>query len=159
MNRYIWAEDDFLPSGVVPLLGPQPEDNRIYVMYHGTTQANAQTIKTMGFCRSPDGMLGPGVYLSRDLEKARRYPIDHPEWDRAVLKVLVNVGKVMVINWQNHPHQKTWHFYGDTAWVPPNCGMVKSGLEENCVWDPKRIQVLQLIQPALVSGGAAHGPY
>uniref|UniRef100_A0A4W5JUA0 Uncharacterized protein n=1 Tax=Hucho hucho TaxID=62062 RepID=A0A4W5JUA0_9TELE len=35
---------------------------------------------------------------------------------------------------------KTWHDEGyDSAWVPPNCGMVKSGLDENCVWDPNRI--------------------
>uniref|UniRef100_A0A3Q4GRC4 Poly [ADP-ribose] polymerase n=1 Tax=Neolamprologus brichardi TaxID=32507 RepID=A0A3Q4GRC4_NEOBR len=143
-----WAENNNLPSGVVRVEGPGPEDDKIYVMYHGTTSANARSILASGFRRSSGGMLGRGVYLSRDLEKASRYPIDHPEDDRVVIKVRVNVGKVKAINRQNHPLQKTWHDHGyDTAWVPPNCGMVKSGLEENCVWDPERITIIDTIKP------------
>ncbi len=30
----------------------------------------------------------------------------------------------------------------DTAYVPRNCGMVASGMEEDCVWDPARISVV-----------------
>ncbi|XP_072224832.1 uncharacterized protein [Leuresthes tenuis] len=147
-QQYEWAEDDFLPPGVSRLIAPKPDDNRFYVMYHGTTRANAQSIKTSGFHQSSAGMLGPGVYLSRDLDKASRYPIGHPEHDRVVIQVKVNVGKVIAINRQDHPLQKTWHYHGyDTAWVPPNCGMVPSGQEENCVWDPSRITILQLIKP------------
>jgi len=158
-QRYEWAEDDFLPPGVSRLIAPQPDDNRTYVMYHGTTRACAQSIMTSGFRQSSDGMLGRGVYISRDLQKASRYPIDHPDEDRVVIQVKVNVGKVIVINHQHHQFQKTWHDHGyDTAWVPPNCGMVPSGLEENCVWDPNRITILQLIQPKPVqSTGYARG--
>ncbi|XP_041823157.1 uncharacterized protein LOC121628238 [Melanotaenia boesemani] len=157
---YQWAEDDFLPPGVIRLTATQPDDGKTYVMYHGTTWANATSIMASGFCQSADGMLGPGVYLSRDLQKASRYPIDHPEYDKVVLKVKVNVGKVAVINHQHHPFQKTWSQYGyDTAWVPPNCGMVKSGLEENCIYDPRRIQILQLIKPVQVSGQPFSYPY
>ncbi|XP_047436718.1 uncharacterized protein LOC125005411 [Mugil cephalus] len=145
-SQYQWAEDDFLPVGAVRMTR-QPDNNKTYVMYHGTTSANAQKILASGFRQSADGMLGRGVYLSRDLQKASRYPIDHPENDRVVIRVSVNVGKVIVINRQYHPNQKNWHDYGyDTAWVPPNCGMVPSGLEENCVWDPKRIQIQSFIQ-------------
>ena len=151
MSGLQWAEDDFLPPGVDRLPTSQPDNHRTYVMYHGTTTANARAIKASGFRQSSGGMLGPGVYLSRDLDKASRYPIDHPEWDRAVVKVKVNVGKVIAINYQGHPKQKTWSNYGfDTAWVPPNCGMVKSGLEENCIWDPRRIEIIELIQPKQV---------
>uniref|UniRef100_A0A3B4TQM9 PARP catalytic domain-containing protein n=1 Tax=Seriola dumerili TaxID=41447 RepID=A0A3B4TQM9_SERDU len=155
MNQFKWAEDDFdLPAGA-SLLGPtdpQPVNGKTYIMYHGTTRKNAELIKANGFARSAGGMLGPGVYLSRDLLKASRYPIDHPEHDKVVIRVTVNVGKVIVINRQYHPRQKNWHDckYGevyDTAWVPPNCGMVKSGLEENCVWDPKRIKINNTIKP------------
>ncbi|GAA6222120.1 uncharacterized protein LOC108888610 [Lates japonicus] len=90
-------------------------------MYHGTTKKNAQSIKANGFKQSADGMLGRGVYLSRDLKKASRYPINHPESDRAVLKVKVDVGKVIAINRKGHPMQKSWHDKGyDTAWVPPD---------------------------------------
>ncbi|XP_047436714.1 uncharacterized protein LOC125005409 [Mugil cephalus] len=154
------TEDDFQSVGAVRMTR-QPDNKNTYVMYHGTTSANAQKILASGFQRSADGMLGPGVYLSRDLQKASRYPIDHPENDRAVIRVLVNVGKVIAINRQYHPHQKNWHDYGyDTAWVPPNCGMVKSGLEEDCVWDPKRIQIQSIIKPIRTqhySGSGAQG--
>ncbi|XP_033999495.1 uncharacterized protein LOC117493174 [Trematomus bernacchii] len=147
--QYSWAEDDFdVPSGVGRLGLSAPVDNRKYIMYHGTTRAIAQSILAKGFRQSPDGMLGCGVYLSRDLLKASHYPINHPEHDRAVIKVLVNVGRVIAINRQRHPNQKTWHDLGfDTAWVPPNCGMVKSGFEEDCVWDPSRIKILKIIDP------------
>uniref|UniRef100_A0A3B3C4B8 PARP catalytic domain-containing protein n=1 Tax=Oryzias melastigma TaxID=30732 RepID=A0A3B3C4B8_ORYME len=130
-----------LPDWLSYLNTPKPRDGRTYVMYHGTTGANAGSIRNNGFRRSSNGMLGPGVYLSRDLEKARRYPIDHPDEDRVIIKVKVNVGRVIVIKYQNHHLQQTWSSNGyDSAWVPPNCGMVNSGLEENCIWDPSRIQ-------------------
>ncbi|XP_076607666.1 uncharacterized protein LOC143333504 [Chaetodon auriga] len=160
---YQWEEDDFdVPYGVGRLGLSAPVNGRKYVMYHGTTRQNAQSIKREGFQQSADGMLGRGVYLSRDLEKASRYPIDHPEYDRAVVKVVVNVGKVIAINYQGHPRQRTWHDhrYGeafDTAWVPPKCGMVRSGLEEDCVWDPNRIKITKIIKPKPVQTSGAWG--
>nr|XP_029138649.1 uncharacterized protein LOC110004526 [Labrus bergylta] len=160
---YQWAEDDGgLPYGVTQLGLSQPVSGKRYVMYHGTTRQAAQSIQATGFGRSTDGMLGPGVYLSRDLDKASRYPIGHPEYDRVVIKVVVNVGKVIAINRQGHPRQKTWHDsrYGevfDTAWVPPRCGMVSSGSEENCVWDPSRIQIIKIIQPMQTSNTSIEG--
>ncbi|XP_029015844.1 uncharacterized protein LOC114861033 [Betta splendens] len=153
MSHVEWAEYDFsLPPGVTRLGQSAPVDGKEYIMYHGTTRANAAMIMRSGFQQSSKGMLGPGVYLSRDLEKASRYPIDHPDMDKVVIRVRVNVGKVIIINKQGHPRQKTWHDgrYGpvyDTAWVPPNCGMVPSGLEEDCVWDPKRIKILDFSLP------------
>lgn len=154
MSRVQWVEDDFaLPFGVSRLITPQPVDGQTYIMYHGTTTRNAEEIYMNGFRQSEDGMLGRGVYLSRDLQKASRYPIDHPAWDKVVIVVQVNVGKVIAITYQNHPLQKTWPYYGyDTAWVPPNCGMTKSGLEEDCVWDPTRIMFLYLIKPMIIPG-------
>lgn len=157
-TMYQWAEDDFDPPGVSRLGHSVPAADREYVMYHGTTKTNARGIVAKGFRQSPDGMLGRGVYLSRDLQKASRYPIDHPESDRIVIKVRVNVGSVIAINYQGHPKQKTWHDYGyDTAWVPPNCGMVKSGLEEDCVWDPNRIEIISTIKPRPTCESSAWG--
>ena len=50
----------------------------------------------------------------------------------------------------------------DTAWVPPHCGMVPSGLEEDCVYDTKRIVVLRRVQVERVHRGVrrrrAHAP-
>ena len=116
-------------------------------MFHGTTMSAAIKIKRYGFRRSTGGMLGAGVYVSRSFHKASHYPLYKPPGQRlAVLKLSVRVGKVKKINRQGHPLQTSWHFNGyDTAWVPPNCGMVPSGLEEDCVWDPSRIRVLEII--------------
>ncbi|KAM4015436.1 uncharacterized protein ACNLHF_002104 [Anomaloglossus baeobatrachus] len=142
-TKDFWAEErrpgykeSFLGASDVPIHG------KIYVMYHGTTATAALAIMATGFKRSKDGMLGPGVYISRDINKARRYPLGDKS-QQVILKLLVNVGNVIAINRQHHPLQKTWHDHGyDTAWVPPKCGMVESGLEEDCVWDPKRIKVV-----------------
>jgi hypothetical protein len=137
----------------------QPEDDRTYVMYHGTRPAAAEAIEKYGFGRSRDGMLGEGVYLSRDVTKAAHYPLDVPFNDhagRVILECLVNVGKVKRIDSVGHPMQKTWMILGyDTAWVPPHCGMVPSGLEEDCVSDPKRVIVLRRVQVQAAAKEAA----
>ncbi|KAM3598163.1 uncharacterized protein V6R79_014512 [Siganus canaliculatus] len=129
-QQFEWAEadsDDSVPWGAVPLGLSAPADGRKYIMYHGTSSSNSLSIKVAGFYQSSDGMLGCGVYLSRDLEKAKRYPLNHPEHERVVIKVVVNVGRVKKIDSQGHPLQCTWHDHGyDTAWVPPNCGMAQS---------------------------------
>ena len=113
-------------------------------MFHGTSEEAGILIQKFGFKRSIDGMLGPGVYVSRSYEKAKNYTKEpHP----VILKLIVNVGKAKIIDKQNHPFRKTWHQNGyDSAWVPPNCGMVPSGLEENCIYDPKRIEILKLFR-------------
>uniref|UniRef100_A0A8C9RAQ0 PARP catalytic domain-containing protein n=1 Tax=Scleropages formosus TaxID=113540 RepID=A0A8C9RAQ0_SCLFO len=132
----------------LPCGSAEPRENGTYIMYHGTTRQAAQQIMASGFRQSADGMLGRGVYVSRDLQKASRYPLHLPEHQRVVLKLKVRVGKVKKIDYQGHPLQKTWHNHGyDTAWCPPGCGMVKSGLEEDCVWDPSRITVIGVIYP------------
>ena len=127
-----------------------PKDDSTYLMYHGTKPEAADQIERFGFIRSRDGMLGEGVYLSRDVTKAAHYPLDVRADDhdrRVILECLVNVGKVKRIESLGHPMQKTWMILGyDTAWVPPHCGMVASGLEEDCVFAPDRIIVLRRVQ-------------
>ncbi|AWP06897.1 Hypothetical protein SMAX5B_010848 [Scophthalmus maximus] len=123
----------------------EPKDRGVYTMYHGTSVANARLIIANGFQQSPRGMLGKGVYVSRDKKKAERYPLQSSPSDRVALELRVHVGRVKRIDTDNHPMQYTWSTQGfDTAWVPPNCGMkaVPSGLEEDCVFDPKRVQVV-----------------
>ncbi|KAM4015437.1 uncharacterized protein ACNLHF_002105 [Anomaloglossus baeobatrachus] len=139
----IWREET-LPGFQEVILSSNdlPKDGKIYVMYHGTTYSAAKDIIKTGFRQSSDGMLGRGVYVSRDMNKALRYPLNN-QTDQVVLKLRVNVGKVKKIDYQGHPMQKTWHDNGyDTAWVPAFCGAVKSGLEEDCIWDPERIKVV-----------------
>ncbi|CAJ1068545.1 uncharacterized protein LOC121509868 [Xyrichtys novacula] len=122
-----------------------PKDRGVYTMYHGTSLTNARNIIPNGFQQSSGGMLGNGVYVSRDKRKAERYPLKSNPSDRVVLELRVRVGRVKRIDQDNHPMQYTWSTQGyDTAWVPPNCGMkaVPSGLEEDCVFDPKRVDVV-----------------
>ncbi|KAM9547582.1 GCRV-induced gene 2p isoform 1-T2 [Salvelinus alpinus] len=125
----------------------EPQKGDAYTMYHGTNVQTARLIITNGFRQSPDGMLGPGVYVSRNQQKAARYPLKSPPSDRVVLQLRVNTGRVKRIDKDNHPMQKSWNAAGyDTAWVPPNCGMqsVPSGMEEDCVFDPQRVVVTSI---------------
>uniref|UniRef100_A0A8C5PFK4 PARP catalytic domain-containing protein n=1 Tax=Leptobrachium leishanense TaxID=445787 RepID=A0A8C5PFK4_9ANUR len=115
---------------------------KIYIMYHGTSVMSAIQILTHGFQQSADGMLGRGVYVTRDRNKAAGYPYNNIH-DQVILKLRVSVGRVKKIERDGHPLQKTWHDHGyNTAWVPPHCGMVRSGFEEDCVWNPNRIKVV-----------------
>lgn len=128
-----------------PEVSSEVISNRTYVMYHGTTSRNAASIQVWGFLPSLDGTLGPGVYLSRDRQKASRYPLGHPNRDKVVIQVLVDVGQVISIGYSNHPLRKTWYSSGyDSAWVPM-CPMTRT-LEENCIRDPRRIRIQQIIK-------------
>lgn len=123
----------------------KPQKRGVYTMYHGTSIASAKNIITNGFKQSSGGMLGKGVYVSRDKKKASHYPLNSQITNRVVLELRVRPGRVKRIDKDNHPLQLTWHSHGyDTAWVPPKCGMksVPSGLEEDCVFDPKRVEVV-----------------
>nr|XP_033811228.1 uncharacterized protein LOC117365223 [Geotrypetes seraphini]XP_033811229.1 uncharacterized protein LOC117365223 [Geotrypetes seraphini] len=127
---------------------------RAYDMYHGTSEQAASSIIMAGFKPSVNGMLGQGVYVSRDIRKAQGYPGNLSPADRIILKVRVIVGKVKKIDSANHPLRATWHNYGyDSAWVPPNSPQWISPLTENCVWDSKRVKVMDVVQgPAAAIG-------
>ena len=133
----MWAENDFPPPGQLLLASLDvPGDDKVYTMYHGISKEVAAIIMRTGIRQSRDGLLGQGVYLSRNVHEASIYPVGLPVLEKAVLRVRVNVGKVIAIQQQGHPLQRSWHDHGyDTAWCPPKCGMVPSGLEEDCVWD------------------------
>lgn len=118
-----------------------------YDMFHGTSEQAATFIIQKGFSPSADGMLGRGIYVTRDIRKAQEYPRSLSPANRIILKVRVRVGKVKKIDRVGHPLQKTWHAHGyDTAWVPPNSYKWVSKLTENCVWDPKRVKVMDVVQ-------------
>ncbi|XP_037633587.1 uncharacterized protein LOC119492843 [Sebastes umbrosus] len=132
-------------SGVELEPSQKPQNKGVYKMYHGTSVAIARLIIANGFQQSTRGMLGRGVYVSRNIKKAAHYPLNSSTTDRVVLQLHVRVGRVKRIDTDNHPMQFTWNMNGyDTAWVPPNIGLiaVRSGLEEDCVFDPKRVKVV-----------------
>jgi len=115
-----------------------------WTMYHGTDEASAIRIKQAGahgLRPSSDGMLGAGVYCSRELQKAQAYAPRQKPGPGVVFELRVRPGRVKAIRSMSEPLQKTWHQAGyDTAWVPP--GVNPSGLEEDCVWDPKRVRIV-----------------
>ena len=116
------------------------QDSTVLTMYHGTSLDNAKSIMRDGFRPSVDGLLGPGVYLTRDLVKASHY-------GQAIVEVRAAVGRTAVVNAKGHRLQRSWHYRGaapgghayDSAWIPPDCGVSKSNLEEHCVRDPSRV--------------------
>ncbi|KAG8569281.1 hypothetical protein GDO81_014339 [Engystomops pustulosus] len=119
---------------------------KFYTMYHGTSINAAYSILREGFRASAGGMLGRGVYVSKDVEKASKYPLISID-QKVVLELSVRVGKVKRIDRQDHPLRLTWHDNGyDCAWVPPGCGMVPSGQEEDCIYDPRRIRVTDVVR-------------
>lgn len=125
----------------------EPTTGRVYTMYHGTHLKNAETIIRNGFEPSKDGMLGPGIYVSRNVDKAKCYPPNTDKSDKVVFKLKVRVGKVKKIDCDNNPLQKSWHQHGyDCAWVPPHSKIssIKSGREEDCVWDPARVTLIDV---------------
>ncbi|KAJ8266255.1 hypothetical protein GJAV_G00128330 [Gymnothorax javanicus] len=127
--------------------GEEPKMGQVYTMFHGTHITNAKIIITQGFQRSRDGLLGAGVYVSRNIDKAKCYPLTVDKKEKVVFKLRVHVGKVKKIDCDNHPLQKSWHQNGyDSAWVPPNSNIstIKSGREEDCVWDPSRIKIVDV---------------
>lgn len=135
--------------GVV--LGPsqKPQNRGVYTMYHGTSITSARLIIANGFKQSSGGLLGKGVYVSRDTNKASSYPYFCSPSDRVVLEVRVRVGRVKRIDSANHPMKLTWHENGyDTAWVPAGSPQWHSGLQEDCVFDPKRVKVVGISKAA-----------
>ena len=75
------------------------------------------------------------------------YPRDVDECRKAILKVEVNVGKWIRVDQQGRSFATKWHEKGyDSFWVPSNCG-----LEEWCIYDPKRVKVMDIIEPKYLS--------
>eukprot|EP00927_Polykrikos_kofoidii_P045097 TRINITY_DN38963_c0_g1_i1.p1 TRINITY_DN38963_c0_g1~~TRINITY_DN38963_c0_g1_i1.p1 ORF type:complete len:1005 (-),score=144.83 TRINITY_DN38963_c0_g1_i1:136-3150(-) len=118
-------------------------DALTFEMFHGTSESAAAKIEQHGFEPSVSGMLGPGVYCSRELRKARAY-------GSVVLLLHVYLGRVIKIDRKDHPLKVIWQTpvggLFDCAWVPPNCGVVGSGLEENCIRSPCQITVVRRVK-------------
>lgn len=137
------VDDGACFPGVLLAPSQAPQNRGVYTMFHGTSVASARLIIANGFQPSTYGTLGSGVYVSRDMNKASHYPWNISPSDHVIFELRVRVGRVKRIDQSNHPLQCTWSTQGyNTAWIPPNCGVTASGLEEDCVSDPKRVKVV-----------------
>ena len=84
-------------------------DNTQLFFYHGTSKKRADIIRRNGFQISTDGMLGPGVYVSNQIEKAKHYATYTGNRDGdngAVLVLEVRLGNVKKINYQGKKKNK-----------------------------------------------------
>ena len=116
----MWAQPQLRRANASPSDNPQPvfrkssgtesdEDDddglthSVYVMYHGTSHANIESILRNGFRldRSRNGMLGVGIYASTDPQKTLNY-------GNVTLKLLVYTGKV---NTKQDPVFEVWIKY------------------------------------------------
>ena len=151
IDKLISSTRTQLSRGDDPISDPLKVNHRCFAvmhpitMYHGTSAENARSIAQTGFRPSTSGMLGPGVYCSHDINKARMYG------DR-VLILRVDVGRTFRIA-RPQDRNRVWQSSGayDSAWVVP--GAQPSG-EETCVLNPARIKVIT--NPALSSRAGAH---
>lgn len=111
---------------------------KVLRMYHGTSIAASRSIMQEGFRASSKGLLGAGVYVTKDPSKAKMYgPV--------IIECDVHVGATCVINKRHHNMQKCWAAHGyDSAWIPPQSEVVSSGMEEHCVADARRVVPVSL---------------
>ena len=88
MNR------DLSKRPVLTHTDPDGFHHQFFVMYHATKASNVESILANGFRESTGGMLGPGLYVSRDIDKTRGYGGVTP----ACFKLLVYTGKTKMLS-------------------------------------------------------------
>jgi hypothetical protein len=126
---------------------PHPGSNDLPVeFYHGTSLQKAISIQQSGFRVDLAGtnagaMLGDGVYITSTLEKAMNYAKPNPHAG-VIFQLRVHLGKCKQVV-RGDPLMRTWYLHGyDSAWSPAG---VNGEREENCVRDPGRITITNVI--------------
>lgn len=94
--------------------------------YHGTSSDAASSIQSQGFKASSDGMLGEGVYVTRDHSKAADFARFKGEGHGEVLKVNAKLGRTKECNGAD----SSWHDSYNSAYLPAGNGVKR---EEHCV--------------------------
>ena len=107
--------------------------HKFYVMYHATPASNVESILANSFCESTGGMLGPGLYVSRDIDKTRYY-------SDVCFKLLVYTGKTRELSTKDT--SGSWRSEFDTVYIPPNNDVVKNKREEFCLKSAKQARIL-----------------
>ena len=107
--------------------------HQIFVMYHATKSHNVASILKNGLKPSTGGLLGPGIYVSRDINKTRAY-------GGVCFKLLVYTGNTVTVDAADN--QGSWRSSFDSAYLPPNNRVVKSRREETCVKSSDQVKIL-----------------
>ena len=116
--------------------GPDESRHQFFVMYHATKTENVSSILANGFRESTKGMFGPGLYVSRDIEKTRNADV----YGSVCFKLLVYIGKTTEVT--KADNKGSWRSHYDSAYLPPNNDAVKSGREETCLRSAKQARIL-----------------
>ena len=123
------------------------ETLRPTTFYHGTSVEAAWSIQENGFDPERSGsnagaLLGKGVYCTTTLEKAMDYAKTKPA-KGIIFQLRIDLGSCKKLQ-RGDPMMKSWQENGyDSAWAPG--GANTRGLDENCVKDPARIQIVRAI--------------
>ena len=98
-------------------------------------------IQRDGFRPSPSGMLGKGVYVTTAVHKAMNYA--EPKKYKGVIFTLkvANLGECKKMKKGDPMLQKRHQNNFDSAY---SAAGVNGQREENCIWDPKRIQIVSV---------------
>ena len=127
MNR------EFSKRPVLVHSGPDGFRHQFFVMYHATNASNVESILANGFRESTGGMLGPGLYVSRDIDKTRNY-------GDVCFKLLVYTGKTKKATAADT--SGSWISQYDSVYLPPNNDVVASKREETCLKSAKQARIL-----------------
>jgi hypothetical protein len=120
--------------------------------YHGTPAlGNVLAIQRAGFDVGRSGanagqMLGAGVYVTTSLKKAMNYARE----GGAVFRLKVDLGRCLKL--ESDLDMRSWQGRFDSAWAPAG---LFGEREENCVRDPRRVRVedVLLVAPAEAARG------
>lgn len=121
--------------------------------YHGTPALeNVLAIQRGGFDVGRSGanagqMLGAGVYVTTSLEKAMNYARE----GGAVFRLEVDLGRCAKLGTTGG--LRAWHAQYDSAWAPR--GLIGER-EENCVQDPRRVRVRDVLLVAPAEAAREH---
>lgn len=88
-----------------------------YTIYHGTSVATVWLIIANGFQQSEDGLLGKGVYVTRDIIKACLYPKSSKSSDCVVWKLSVSSVSARITI-------PCWPLGAIMVIMPPGCRLV-----------------------------------
>ena len=103
-------------------------------MFHATDRDNVESILDNGFRPSTSGMLGPGLYVSRDINKTKNY-------GEVCFKLLVYIGMAKTVDAADK--DGSWRMKGyDCAFLPPQNNLIPTKMEETCVKSVKHVKIL-----------------
>jgi hypothetical protein len=123
-----------------PLEGRPSTPRADATFYHGTSLEAALSIQDSGFDVNRSGsfgILGPGVYVTRDRTKAVDYT--HGPGGGVILHLSVRLGRCKTLHAGDNATD--WQRDYDSAWAP--AGTIGQ-LQENCIKDPRHITIEQI---------------